>query len=79
MDVEQSSESGYISDDVNLESDQYHDSDTGEDIPDPNMEKESLYQEPDKLLVGLQKSHFQSGLKNDTYQRKAKTNAGNDH
>ena len=26
------------------------------------MEKESLYQEPDKLPVGLQKSHFQEGL-----------------
>ena len=42
--------------------DWYNASDTSEDIPDPNLSKEALYQAPNKLPAPLQKSHFEEGL-----------------
>ena len=41
--------------------DWYHDSDTSEDIPDPNFSAARLYQEIDKLPVGLENYHLQEG------------------
>ena len=40
----------------------YNSSDTSEDIPDPNLSAEALYQGPNKLPVPLHKSHFYEGL-----------------
>ena len=42
--------------------DWYNSSDTSEDIPNPNLSKEALYQSPNMLPVPLQKSHFEEGL-----------------
>ena len=42
--------------------DWYNASDTSEDIPDPNLSKEALYQAPNMLPAPLQKSHFEEGL-----------------
>ena len=42
--------------------DWYNASDTLEDIPDPNLSAEALYQGPNKLPVPLHKSHFYEGL-----------------
>ena len=39
------------------EEDWYHDSDTSEDILDPNFSAARLYQEIDKLLVSLENFH----------------------
>ena len=41
---------------------QYRSSDTSEDIPDPNLDEESLYQDEDCLPKGLRRSHFEEGL-----------------
>ena len=40
----------------------YHESDTSEDIPDPNLEEKSLFQKWNSLPVELRKDHFQEGL-----------------
>ena len=53
MDIVESKELGSISDDETFDSDWYHESDTGEDIPDPNMVKKSLYQEANNLPIEL--------------------------
>ena len=44
------------------ENDWYNESDTSEDITDPNLQPEALYQERDKLPIALQSSHFVEGL-----------------
>ena len=44
------------------EEDQYNESDTSVEIPDPNMSAERLYQEVDKLPERLEKTHFQEGM-----------------
>ena len=44
------------------ENDWYNESDTSEDLPDPNLQPEALYQERDKLPTVLQPSHFLEGL-----------------
>ena len=44
------------------ENDWYNESDTSEDIPDPNLKPEALYQERDKLPTVLHSSHFVEGL-----------------
>ena len=38
------------------------DSDTSEDIPDPNLDVKALYQDFDKLPKTLQNKHFKEGL-----------------
>ena len=44
-------------------SDWYHsDSDTDEEIPDPNKNPEPLFQDVDQLPEPLQKKHFQEGF-----------------
>ena len=40
----------------------YNPSDTENDIPDPNMETEALYQDTNTLPEPLQKNHFSEGL-----------------
>ena len=45
--------------------DWYNASDTSEDIPDPNLSKEALYQAPNMLPAPLQKSHFDVRLSLD--------------
>ena len=42
--------------------DWYADSDTSEEVPDPNDDPASLYQEYDCLPVSLSKKHFIEGL-----------------
>ena len=41
--------------------DWYRDSDTSEDVPDPNDSEEALYQKADTLPVSLHKKHFEEG------------------
>ena len=45
-----------------VESDWYRESDTGDEIPDPNMQKEPLYQKSGKLPCRVRVSHFEEGL-----------------
>ena len=42
-----------------VESDWYRESDTGDEIPDPKMQKESLYQDSGKLPCRVPVSHFE--------------------
>ena len=42
--------------------DWYNDSDTSEEIPDPNIDPQPLYQEVDKLPTILQRDHFVEGI-----------------
>ena len=49
-------------DSFQVENDWYNESDTSEDIPDPNLQPEALYQERDKLPTVLQSLHFVEGL-----------------
>ena len=42
--------------------DQYRDSDTEDEIPDPNLSPIALYQDTDKLPEPLEKGHFQEGI-----------------
>ena len=42
--------------------DWYCESDTSDEIPDPNLDKTSLYQEENKLPVPILKKHFVEGL-----------------
>ena len=42
--------------------DWYNSSDTSDDIPDPDLRAESLYQDEDSLPKRLKKSHFKEGL-----------------
>jgi len=42
--------------------DWYNDSDTSEEIPDPNTQDEPLYQKANLLPVDLTKKHFEEGL-----------------
>ena len=44
------------------EEDQYRDSDTSENLPDPNNLGVPLYQDVNKLPVDLKKHHFEEGL-----------------
>ena len=70
MDIEESkslSEGEYddsldVGDGENMDADWYHESDTGEEVPDPNMQKEALFQKPNTVPVGLSKNHFEEGL-----------------
>ena len=40
----------------------YNDSDTADDIPDPNQKPECLYQDVNTVPVKLRPSHFEEGL-----------------
>ena len=51
-----------LEDSENMDAEWYQESDTGDDIPDPNMQKEALFQKPDTLPVELPKDHFEEGL-----------------
>ena len=42
--------------------DWYHSSDTSDDIPDPNMSADPLFQDQDLLPEPLQRDHFKEGL-----------------
>ena len=42
-----------------VESDWYRESDTGDEIPDPNMQEEPLYQKSGKLPCRIRVSHFE--------------------
>ena len=42
--------------------DWYHSSDTSDDVPDPNMSADPLFQDQDRLPEPLQKDHFKEGL-----------------
>ena len=42
--------------------DWYNSSDTSDEIPDPNLSNERLYQDIDFLPVTLSNSHFEEGL-----------------
>ena len=42
--------------------DWYNSSDTSDDIPNPDMNKDPLYQDEDALPEPLEKSHFEEGL-----------------
>lgn len=53
---------GFPEDDEHMNEDWYHESDTDEDIPDPNNQKEALFQKANTLPVYLSKKHFQEGL-----------------
>jgi len=53
---------GFPEDDEHMDGDWYHASDTDEDIPDPNNQKEALFQKANTLPVILSKKHFQEGL-----------------
>ena len=44
------------------EEDQYRDSDTSENLPDPNNLAAPLYQDVNKLPVDLKRIHFEEGL-----------------
>ena len=46
----------------NEPSDWYRESDTSDDLPDPNISKQALYQDENKLPVLLKQSHFEEGL-----------------
>ena len=57
-----SDSSGYSdSDSDELDEDWYSESDTAEDIPDPNNSKAALFQENDRLPVPLAKKYFEEG------------------
>ena len=49
------------SDEAKLE-DWYSESDTSENLPDPNESKDPLYQEENKLPTPLRKNHFREGI-----------------
>ena len=40
----------------------YHESDTAEEIPDPNVQRKALFQKPRTLPTDLSKDHFEEGL-----------------
>ena len=63
-DTESESKSSINSENERDESieDWYADSDTSEEVPDPNDDPVSLYQEYDCLPVSLSKKHFIEGL-----------------
>ena len=42
--------------------DWYQESDTSEEIPDPNQRNAKLFQDVDTLPVEIKKSHFQEGI-----------------
>ena len=60
--TETESVSTYCEDDGESSEDWYHESDTSENIPDPNCSEDPLYQDVNKLPVGLRKGHFEEGL-----------------
>ena len=47
----------------NEPSDWYRESDTSDDLPDPNVSTQALYQDENKLPVLLKQSHFEEGSK----------------
>ena len=49
-------------DESGIESDWYNESDTSEDIPDPNNCNSSLFQDANSLPVGLEKEPFRREL-----------------
>ena len=49
-------------DSENEPSDWYRESDTSDDLPHPNVSKQALYQDENKLPVLLKQSHFEEGL-----------------
>ena len=62
MDFESGVLSEEKSDIENSDQDQYHESDTADDIPDPNTEETPLFQDVDKMPEAIKKQHFEIGM-----------------
>ena len=60
--TETESVSTYCEDDGESSEDWYHESDTSENIPDPNCSEDPLHQDDSKLPVGLRKGHLDKCL-----------------
>ena len=57
-----SEEKEFVSDSDNEMDDWYNDSDTSAEIPDPNEDVTSLYQDCDQLPISLSNGHFEEGM-----------------
>ena len=56
------SESDYSSEGSDQSEDWYNSSDTSDEIPDPNLSEERLYQDINCIPIALSNSHFEEGL-----------------